>query len=88
MPYVIYVIKNVVVLFLSVVQLAMLARAVLSWFPMQENRIIDLLYSVTEPFISPVRLLFYKMNWFQNLPIDMSFLVSYMLISAVLMMLT
>lgn len=88
MPYVIYVIKTVVVLFLSVVQLAMLARAVLSWFPMQENRIIDLLYSVTEPFISPVRLLFYKMNWFQNLPIDLSFLVSYMLISAVLMMLS
>ena len=88
MPYVIYVIKTVVVLFLSVVQLAMLARAVLSWFPMQQNRIVDLLYSVTEPFISPVRLLFYKMNWFQNLPIDLSFLVSYMLISAVLMMLS
>ena len=88
MPYVIYVIKTVVVLFLSVVQLAMLARAVLSWFPMQQNRIVDLLYSVTEPFISPVRLLFYKMNWFQNLPIDLSFLASYMLISAVLMMLS
>lgn len=88
MPYVIYVIKTVVVLLLSAVQLAMLARAVLSWFPMQENRITDILYSLTEPFIAPVRHLFYKMNWFQRLPLDMSFLVSYLLISAVLMMLS
>lgn len=88
MTEIIYVIKTVVVLFLSVVQLAMLVRAVLSWIPMQETKIHDLLYSLTEPFIAPVRLLFYKLNWFQNLPIDLSFLVSYILISAVLMMLS
>ena len=88
MPQVVYVIRHVVVLLLSVIQLAMLARAVLSWFPMQRNKYTDLLDTVTEPFISPIRLLFYKMNWFQRLPIDVSFLVSYMLISAVIMMLS
>ena len=88
LPQVVYVIRHVVVLLLSVIQLAMLARAVLSWFPMQRNKYTDLLDTVTEPFISPIRLLFYKMNWFQRLPIDVSFLVSYMLISAVIMMLS
>ncbi len=87
MDYVIYIIKSVVVLFLSAVQLAMLARAILSWFPMQENKLTGFLYAVTEPFITPIRLLFYKLNWFQNLPIDLSFLVSYLIISMALMIL-
>lgn len=85
--YIIIVIKNVVILFLSLVQLAMLVRAVLSWFPMEPNKFTDILYSLTEPFITPVRLLFHKLNWFQGLPIDLSFLVSYLLISVVLMIL-
>lgn len=88
LPQVIYVIKNVVVLFLSAVEFAMLARAVLSWIPMEPNKYIDLLHTFTEPFIAPVRQLFYKMNWFRGFPIDMSFLVSYMLISAVVIILS
>ena len=87
MPFAVALIKNIVIIFLTAVQFAMLARAILSWFPMNSNRFIDFLHSVTEPFIYPVRLLFEKMNWFQGLPIDISFLVSYMLISIVLMIL-
>jgi len=29
----------------------------------------------------PIRLLFEKLGWFQNLPIDVSFMVSYLLLS-------
>ena len=65
------------------VQFAMLARAILSWFPMDSNKFTDFLYTVTEPFIYPVRMLFEKMNWFSGLPIDMSFLVSYILLSVI-----
>ena len=81
MTYVLQVIANVVVLLLSFVQLAMLARAILSWFPIDSNKFIDFLYGITEPFIYPIRALFQRMNWFQNLPIDISFMVSYLLIS-------
>ena len=80
-------IKSVVLVFLTAVQFAMLGRAILSWFPMNSNKLTDFLYSVTEPFIYPVRMLFEKMRWFQGLPIDISFLVSYLLISIVLMLL-
>ncbi|MBQ9113247.1 MAG: YggT family protein [Clostridia bacterium] len=81
------IIKNIVVILLTAVQFAMLARAILSWFPIDSNKFIDFLYAVTEPFIQPVRVLFEKLNWFQSLPIDISFLVSYMLLSVILMIL-
>ena len=80
---VVFVIKSVVILLLSAIQLAMLARAILSWFPMFENKFVDFLYGVTEPFINPIRQLFVKLNWFQGLPIDISFLVTFILLSLV-----
>ena len=83
MIVVIEVIKDTVVFFLTVVELAMLLRAIFSWLPIDQNRFIDILYAITEPFIAPVRTLFVKMNWFQGLPIDLSFLATYILISIV-----
>ncbi len=80
-------IKNIVIVFLTAVQFAMLARAILSWFPSAGGKLNDFLYSVTEPFIYPVRVLFEKMNWFAGLPIDISFLVTYLLISVILIFL-
>ena len=88
MSTVLTVVADVVVLLLSAVQLAMLVRAILSWFPIDSNKFIDFLYGITEPFIVPIRLLFEKMNWFQNVPIDVSFMVSYLLLSILSMLLT
>lgn len=75
------VIKSFVLIFLSVVQFAMLLRAILSWFVMEGGTFTNFLYAITEPFIVPVRTLFEKMNWLQNSPIDFSFMVTYLLIS-------
>ena len=83
MAYVLHIVSTVVVLLLSAVQLAMLLRAILSWFVMDSNRFTDFLYGITEPFIYPVRLLFERMGWFQNLPSDISFMVTYLLLSLV-----
>lgn len=81
MPTVFTVITDVVVLLLLGVQIAMMLRAILSWFFMDSNKFVDFLYAITEPFIVPIRLLFEKLGWFQNLPIDVSFMVSYLLLS-------
>ena len=81
------VVKNIVVVFLTVIQLAMLVRAILSWFPMDGNRFTDFLFAITEPFIYPVRMLFDKLNWFTGLPIDVSFLATYLIISVLLFIL-
>ncbi len=88
MPMILSVVADVVVLLLSAIQLAMLLRAILSWFPIDSNKFIDFLYGITEPLIIPIRALFQKMNWFQNLPIDVAFLVTYLLLSVLSMVLS
>ncbi len=81
MNYALHIVSTVVVTLLSVIQLAMLVRAILSWFPMEESRFSNFLYGITEPVIYPVRALFIRMNWFQQSPLDMSFMVTFLLLS-------
>lgn len=79
--------KSTVSIILVALQLAMTARAILSWFPIEPNKFITFLNIVTEPIVYPVRKLFEKMNWFQGIPLDMSFMTTYMIISIVLLFL-
>ena len=72
-----YVVSTIVQVILSVIQLAMLLRAILSWFPMEPNGFTDFLYGITEPLIYPYRALFNRLNWFQNVPIDVAFSATY-----------
>ena len=76
----VYILKQTVMGFLMFLQIAMMVRAILSWFPI-ENRIVDIVYAVTEPFIYPFRRLFEKLNWFQGFPLDMAFMASYIAIN-------
>lgn len=63
--------------FIYVVDIAMLGRAVLSWFPSgEQTRVGAFLYVVTEPFIMPVRNLCNRFGWFQGVPLDMPFLIT------------
>ena len=73
---------------LSVLQIAMLIRAVMSWFPTESNKFENFLYIITEPLIIPVRKLFEKLNWFQGLPIDISFFVTYLTLSLLIILLS
>ncbi len=77
-----YIIVRCVLLFIDVVSIAMLGRAVLSWFTMgEQNRIGAFLYVVTEPIIMPIRNLCNRFGWFQGLPLDMPFLITVVLLS-------
>ena len=87
MQFVLMLLQNTVVLILSVFQLAMLIRAIMSWFPGDSNKFEIFLYAITEPLILPVRKLFERLNWFQELPIDVSFFVTYLLLSLLLVLL-
>lgn len=69
-----YLIVKSVDIFLTVVIFAMLARSVMSLFMVDEGNIFYVLaFTVTEPFVFPVRSLFERMGWFQGTPIDVSF---------------
>ena len=66
---------------LDAIMLAMFLRALLSWFPLKVgNPIVGFLSMVTEPFILPLRSLFYKMNWFQQTPLDVAYIGTYLVI--------
>lgn len=66
---------------LSVMQVAMLIRAILSWFPQAADSAFgDLIATVTEPLVAPIRALADRFGWFRNSPIDFSFMIAYLLI--------
>lgn len=83
MELILIVLRNTVQVLILALQLAMFIRAIFSWFPMDENKFTDFLYAVTEPVILPVRLLFERLGWFQNLPIDISFFVTFLILSLI-----
>ena len=79
-----WVLLRFILLMLDVISLAMLGRAVLSWFPTEEpTKLGAFLYVVTEPVILPIRNLCGKMGWFQGLPLDMPFLISMVILTLV-----
>lgn len=63
-------------------QFLMFARAIMSWLPIDDDNPIDnFLYAVTEPFIAPVRAVIERFGWFEGMPIDMSFFITFILLS-------
>ena len=75
---------NTVNALLSVIEICMLVRAVLSFLPIKDdNPFLLFTVMVTEPIIAPIRALFEHFGWFHNLPIDISFLVGCVLLSVV-----
>ena len=77
-----YVLMTTVRALLIVIQLLMLGRAIVSWLPIEEGSPVEnFLITVTEPVIAPVRSLCERFGWFEGLPIDMSFFITFILLS-------
>lgn len=84
MELVVMIIGGIVEALLMTISVCMMLRAVLSFLPIQEdNPILLFTVMVTEPIVAPIRALFEHFGWFQNLPIDISFLVASIVISIV-----
>ena len=83
-----YIIIRVAVTMIWVLQAAMFVRAIMSWIPgLDEKKFGDFLYALTEPFIVPVRALLDRIPFLLGFPLDMSFLVTYLLLSLLSMFL-
>lgn len=68
----------------TMIQIAMLVRAVTSWFPGGDESIIGIVaYTVTEPVVIPVRKLLERSETVKNFPLDMSFFATFMLLSVI-----
>ena len=66
---VVYFFTRLLVLFFSFVSVALLVRAILSWFVREgDSPFSSLLILITEPLILPVRYLCDRFGWFQGVP--------------------
>lgn len=77
------------IFFLDVMIVLMVIRAVLSWLPVDENgAFVNFIYSTTETVVMPVRVLLERFEKLNAFPIDIAFLISFVLlylIQAILM---
>ena len=81
---ILYVLKTTLAVLLDVLSLAMLCRAIFSWFDQtEESRFSGFLYMLTEPVILPIRKLCQKMRWFEGTPLDFPFLIAVLLITLI-----
>ena len=67
---------------IEAITLLMFARAVLSFFPAidRSSKIMSFIYGVTEAVISPVRKLLERFDFVKRFPLDISFLVTYLIL--------
>ena len=62
-------------------ELVMVVRAIMSWImPGDGSRFSQFVYGVTEPVIAPVRKLLLRFDFCRRCPIDLSFLVVFLLL--------
>ena len=79
---VVYFFTRLLVLFFSFVSVALLVRAILSWFVREgDSPFSSLLILITEPLILPVRHLCDRFGWFQGVPMDVPFLLTALFVS-------
>ena len=77
----VYILVHTVSVMLAALELLMLARAIMSWLPVdEESAMFRFLIVVTEPIILPVRKLLERSETIASLPIDLSFMVAYLLL--------
>ncbi len=77
MEIVLFFFKQLLIVLLGALDLAMLVRAILSWIdPMREGRLAVMMFSITEPLILPFRKLCAKYHWFEGSPMDFPFLMT------------
>ncbi|MHB8065462.1 MAG: YggT family protein [Ruminiclostridium sp.] len=59
-------------LVLTIFEFALLARVLISWLPVsRDNKIIDLLYTVTEPVLAPIRNMLSRSSLMKNSMLSM-----------------
>lgn len=63
----------------------MFIRALLSWLPISEDSVIpNFVYFITEPVITPVRMLLERSDFVRDAPIDISYFATMFIIISVL----
>lgn len=71
-------------LLLRFIEIAILARVVISWLPVsRDSQFIRLLYQITEPILAPIRRMIERSALGRNMMIDFSPIVAFLLIALI-----
>ena len=71
-------------LLITAMQFLMMLRAIVSWLPIDEDsNLVNFLYAMTEPLIVPIRSLLSRFEGLDDMPIDISFFIAFMLLSVI-----
>jgi YggT family protein len=80
----VFLIVSFVHVIIGVLQLLMMIRAIFSWLPSWEDTgIFRFVILVTEPIIIPIRKLLSRSSFLSGLPIDISFLIAWLLLNGI-----
>lgn len=69
---------------LQIIKLLVIVRCVLSWFPNQDNRIVEAIYRLTEPILYPIRSLLQRWMGGRMMMIDFSPIILFLLIQVLI----
>lgn len=85
MLYFLYVSVNLVRVLLGFFRLVLCVSAIMSWFPIfdEDNVIVDLIDRICEPILYPARLLVDRSGFLASLPIDVSYIITYIALSVI-----
>lgn len=65
----------------SIMELAILIRAFISWLPVpRDHKLVYLLFRITEPILAPIRSMIAKSSFGRNIMIDFSSVVALILL--------
>lgn len=87
MESVVEIIQLAVILFMDVIGLAMLIRAVMSLFGSEESKLLEICYAVSEPVVAPVRNVMNRIPGIMEFGIDFSFMATYLILYIVRLLL-
>lgn len=79
-----YAVYKALDLVLKIFEFALIARVLISWLPVsRDNKLVDLLYNVTEPVLAPIRNMLNRSSLMKNSMLsmmDFSPIVAFLLI--------
>jgi len=77
-------IMNAIIWLIRIMQYAIFARVIISWFPIsRENQIIRLLYQITEPILEPIRNIIQRSAFGRNMMLDFSPLIAFFILGLI-----
>lgn len=79
----ILILSSTVAVFITALSYMILARVLLQFFGTDESKMYQFCYAVTEPVVSPVRDALSHFEYLEDIPVDFSYLATFMLLTFV-----